>query len=277
MTTSPAIPRPSEANPPRSYRDISQDPRYRHYARIPERICRCLDYFGVAFDRGAVKERLLSYYLFIGVADDWIDAGRVEAGRQLLEQLVVEAPSFDAEGSRSDAGLAIEALRRHIGPDSHPALPARLCELYSAVVGERNSETMKEYIEQRSAVGQLTAEVSYLLIRSLLDGGRREDLRRFFRKVGEVGCLLDSVIDLRSDARLGLLSFKPTRGDRLRLAVRTLHEGGRVLLKHPRLLGLFLGAAADVLLDRLRARALPPPATDPLDEVNGGRVCERAA
>jgi hypothetical protein len=52
------------------------------------------------------------------------------------------------------------------------------------------------------------------------------------------------VIDLRSDERLGLLSFKPTPGDHLRLAVRTLHEGVRVLLKHPRLLGLFLEAAA---------------------------------
>jgi hypothetical protein len=108
---------------------------------------------------------------FIGVADAAIDAGRVEAGRKILEQLGAGAQSFDGETARSAAGLATEALRRHIGPAPHPALPARLGELYNAVVGERNSETMRAYIEQRKAVGQLTAEVSYLLIRPLMAAG----------------------------------------------------------------------------------------------------------
>jgi hypothetical protein len=94
--------------------------------------------------------------------------------------------------------------------------------------------------------------------------------------VGEVGCLLDSVIDLRSDERLGLLGFKPTVADRLHLAARTLLEGCEVSLRHPRLLGLFLEAALDDLRDRLRARAAPP-APHPPDEVESGRVCGSAA
>src|SRR5258706_8266256 len=56
------------------YQAISQDFRYGHYVRIPQRICRCLDYFDVSVSRKAVEERLCSYYLFIGVVDDVIDS-----------------------------------------------------------------------------------------------------------------------------------------------------------------------------------------------------------
>src|SRR5215510_3738424 len=54
---------------------IARESRYGHYVRIPERICRCLDYFKLDGDRLAVKERLRAYYLFIGVVDDAIDSG----------------------------------------------------------------------------------------------------------------------------------------------------------------------------------------------------------
>ena len=276
MTTSHAVSPDEAADPERRYRDLARDERYGHYARIPERVCRCLEHFGVLFDRAAVAERLRTYYVFVGVADDAIDAGSVHAGGRILEQLIADAPAF-AEGARlSAAGLATEALRRYVNADPHPALRERLAELYGAVVREREAPTMRAYVAERKAVGQLTAEVSYLLIRPLLSGGGREELRRFLGKVGEVGCLLDSVIDLRSDERLGLLGFRPTLRDRLRLAAHTLVGGCGVLLRHPRLLGLFLEAAADDLFDRLAARAAPP-APDPAGEVKGVRVCERAA
>lgn len=276
MTTSHAVPLNEEADPERRYRELARDERYGHYARIPERVCRCLDHFGVACDRAAVAERLRTYYVFVGVADDAIDAGSVHAGGLILEQLIAGAPTFEEGARLSAAGLATEALRRHLGADPHPALRETLGELYRAVVREREAPTMRAYVAQRKAVGHLTAEVSYLLIRPLLSGGGREELRRFFRQVGEVGCLLDSVIDLRADERLGLLGFKPTVTDRLHLAARTLLEGAQVLLRHPRLLGLFLEAALDDLFDRLSARAAPPLPDAP-DAVTAARVCERAA
>ena len=58
-----------------------------------------------------------------------------------------------------------------------------------------------------------------------------------------------SVIDLRADARLGLISFKPTPGDYLKLVIQLWRDGFRILLKHTRLLGLFLEAVIDDLLD----------------------------
>lgn len=289
MTTSPAVfPAAEESDAERRRRDISRDPRYGHYARIPERVCRCLEYFGLAFDRAEVAERLRAYYLFIGVADDAIDAGSVHAGAEILRRLVTATPElgFDGrarapaldEGARPSGAVevATEALRRHVGAGAHPSLSERLGELYGAVVREREAETMSAYVAARGAVGHLTAEVSYLLVGPLLAGGGREDARRFLTKVGAVGCLLDSVIDLRSDERLGLLGFSPTLKDRLLLAARTLFAGSAVLLGHPRLVGLFLEAALDDLRDRLAARAAPPQ-TDPAEEVKGARVCERAA
>jgi hypothetical protein len=80
-------------------------------------------------------------------------------------------------------------------------------------------------------------------------------LCRFLQRVGEVGCLMDSVIDLRADARLGLINFRPTPRDYFKLVSQLLRDGFRILLKHTRLLGLFVEAITDNLFDlRLRAR-----------------------
>lgn len=267
-----------EAEAARRHRTLARDPRYAHYARIPGRVCRCLEHFGCAFDRAPVAERLGAYYLFVGVADDAIDAGSVRAGAAILRRLTAPAPEND-EDARPPAPIEIATaeLRRHVGLEAHPLLRETLEGLYGAVVCEREALTMGDYVAARGAVGRLTAEVSYLLIRPLLSGGGREDVRRFLREVGAVGCLLDSVIDLRADERLGLLGFAPTLRDRATLAARTLLEGSKILLAHPRLCGLFLEAAADILRDRLAARAAPPAAPDPTHEVKAVHACERAA
>jgi hypothetical protein len=268
MTNPPdAPPTDAQGEAERLYRALALDARYGHYVRIPERICRCLDYFGVAAaSRRAVAERLHAYYLFIGVVDDQLDSARIEAGVEILERLGEPGPRFDEEARRSRAGLVTEVLKGHIGEEVRPPLMSKMSELYRAAVGEREAATLGEYVERRKAVGRLTAESSYLLIRPLL---AREcgELCRFLERVGEVGCLVDSTIDLRSDGRLGLLGFRPTLRGHLRLAARTLGEGLRVALKHPRLSGLFLEGLADDLFDRLRARppqaaALWPDATD---------------
>jgi hypothetical protein len=259
----------------RLYQAISRDSRYGHYVRIPERICRCLDYFGVAFQRRAASERLHSYYLFIGVVDDALDSSRLETGGEVLKWLGAGLPSFDEETRQSRVKLVTEVLKSHIGRELYPVVMAKLEELYRAVVREREARTMTAYLEQRKTIGQLTAELSYLLIRPLLLS-EHKDVRRFFLKVGEVGCLIDSAIDLKSDGRLGLLSFRPTLKDYLRLAGRMLREGAGLLLRHPRLLGLFLEAVGDDLLDRLHARG-PRTLSGQSDGAKNSYVCERAA
>src|ERR687896_578518 len=87
------------------YQAISQDARYGHYARIPERICRCLDYYNVTSSSRAVKERLHPYYLFIGVVDDVIDSSQLEAGGEILQQLDDRTPFFNEETRQSRAKL----------------------------------------------------------------------------------------------------------------------------------------------------------------------------
>lgn len=241
----------------RLHQAISQDARYGHYVRIPERICRCLDYFKVSSNRSAVKERLHSYYLFIGVVDDVIDSGPLEGGREILKQLENRTLFFNEETKQSPAKLVTEVLKFHISLDIYPVILAKLEELYEAVVRERQSKTMRYYIEQRKIIGCLTAELSYLLIRPLL-GSEHKDLCPFLKSTGEVGCLVDSVIDLRTDDRQGLLNFRPTLRDYLKLTGQMLHEGLKLIRRHPRLLGLFSEAISDDLFDRLWARGAYP-------------------
>jgi hypothetical protein len=275
MTNSPnALPRHARDEIEGLYHALARDARYGHYVRIPERVCRCLDYFKADASRAAVGERLHSYYLFVGVVDDYLDSTRIEAGGEILERLGERGPSFGEETRRSRERLVTEVLKCHIGPEIYPSVLAKMGELYGAVVGERTSLTMRAYVEQRKAVGRLTADVSYMLIRPLLRG-ECEDLRRFLQQVGEVGCLVDSAFDLRADCRQGLLSFKPTLRDQLLLAARTLREGLGVALRHPRLSGLFIEGLCDVLFDRLKARPAPSEADAsgvPGDEYACGRA-----
>src|SRR5206468_8928198 len=99
-----------------------------------------------------------------GVVDDVMDSGRIEAGREILEQLQERQPLFKEETIQSSAKLVTEVLKCTIGVENYPVVLAKLEELYRAVVAERRSRTMRAYIEQRKSVGRLTAEVSYLLI-----------------------------------------------------------------------------------------------------------------
>ena len=235
------------------YQAIALDPKYGHFVNIPERIIRCLDHFGVACDPIEVERRLLSYYLFIGVVDETIDCGRLEIGKLILDRLSTRTPCLDEETHRSAVSLTTEILRRNISPESYSEALAKLHELYRAVVNERTAETMTVYIEQRNAVGSLTAEVSYMLIQPCLQRDH-EDLLPFLKRVGAVGCLVDSIIDLPADAKVGILSFRPSARDLLELIGCTLRDALGISIRHPALLGVFLQAVGDSLRDRFRSR-----------------------
>ena len=241
-----------------AYQAIARDPRYAHFINIPERIIRCLDYFHLACSRIEVRQRLRAYYLFIGMVDDRIDRGELEIGKDILERFNDRVPCSANRTVGSPVSLVTEVLKQNISDDVYPAVVGKLHKLYQAVVAERKAETITAYIEQRKVVGRLTAELSYVLIRPFLEGDGR-DFRPFLERVGAVGCLVDSVIDLRADTRLGLVSFKPTISDYLALLIATLREGLTVSMKHPALLGVFLEAVSDNVRDRFRAGLRPSP------------------
>jgi len=126
-----------------------------------------------------------------------------------------------------------------------------LRELSAEVINERAATSIESYIIHRNSVGSLTAELSYVLIRPGLSRGH-EILCRFMQRVGAIGCLIDSLIDLRDDNRLGLLAFKPGLTDHAKLIHHILRDGLRLSLEHPRLSRLFLRAVVDNLQDRFR-------------------------
>jgi hypothetical protein len=239
-------------------RDIANDPKYQHFVRIPDRILQCIDYFGIECDREVTRSRLLTYYLFIGVADDAIDSGRIDTGRLILDYLTAPAAAFDETEGRSNLRLLTEILKCQTDNETYPLMLDKFHELYREVVSERGATAIDSYIEHRKAVGSLTSELSLVLIRPGLSGDH-ERLLQFMKQVGAVGCLIDSLIDLTSDRRLGLLGFKPGLVDRGKLIICILRDGLRVSAKHPGLCGSFLRAIADNLADRFRADRIRPP------------------
>jgi len=239
----------------RAYQAIADDPKYKHFVRIPDRIIRCIDYFGIQCDRLVTRARLQAYYLFIGVVDDAIDSGQIETGRLILDYLRWPLPLFNETVQRSRVKLVTEILKGQAPDETYPLMVAKLQDLYEEVVKERAATSIDLYIEHRKSVGTLTAELSYVLVRPALlpVGGDHEALCRCMKEVGAIGCLIDSLIDLRADRRLGLLGFKPRISDYTKLIADILRDGLRVSLKHPGLAGLFLQAICDNVQDRFRA------------------------
>src|SRR5260370_11735467 len=236
----------------RAYQKLAEVPKYQHFIRIPDRIIQCIDYFGVACDQASARTRLRAYYLFIGVVDDAIDSGRIDAGRLILDNLSTPAPVFGEAARNSNVRLITEVLKCNISEDAYPLMMNKLTTLYREVVGERGATSIDSYIEHRKFVGSLTAELSYLLFRPCLSDNS-EKLCEFMKQVAAIGCLVDSLIDLSADRRLGLLGFKPGPMAYTKLIALILRDGLRVSHKHLGLCGLFLLAIVDTLRDHFRA------------------------
>lgn len=242
-------------------KQIADDRMFRHFARIPSRIARCLDYFNVRCDRLAVEHVLAAYYLFIGVVDNALDSGDAGASKTVFERL--ETTAMLSSVGDSDVALVTENLKFHIGTNTlRREVIVQMHELYRSVIAERSSVSLNSYIHTRLDVGRLTAEISYRLIRPHLNKDEFS-FRRFMQEVGAIGCLVDSVIDLDADRRSGLLGFQPTLIDRVRLILHTALAGWSILFKHPALLILFLRAILDNVGDRfIRRRSTRTRLTD---------------
>jgi hypothetical protein len=238
----------------RRYQAIAANRKYRHFARIPRRIVRCLDYFGVNCDSVVVERRLRAYYLFIGVIDNAIDSGQLQVSQIVLRQFESRPNRFDQSNNISEVALVTERLLNEISDETYPEVLSALHALSTAVEHERTATSMAEYIEARKLVGQLTAKSSFLVIRPLLST-ESSQICRFMERVGEIGCLVDSVIDLRADRRSGLLNFQSTRWEFIRLLTCAVKSGVQLSIRHPHLFRLFLEAVIDNLRDRPRARA----------------------
>jgi len=233
------------------------DPRYGHFARIPGRIVRCLDYFKVGCDRSAAVRILAAYYLFIAVVDDALDSGEPEAAAAtVLAHLSARQPE---PGSQlSQVAIITEHLKRQLNYEVGSTIRDQFAVLYETVRSERAAASIQAYIEVRKAVGRLTADLSYQLICPVLDHDNH-NLRTFMTRVGEVGCLTDSVIDLSADRREGLLNFQPTIRDRFKLALVTCRAGLSIAVDHPRLAGMFAISILDNIHDRFPATGQPQP------------------
>ena len=233
-----------------AYQAIANDPKYNHFVNIPARIIRCLDYFGIAGDRELIRGRLQSYYLFIGVVDNAIDSGQIGIGARVLNCLNTQVPMFDGDSRDCRVKLITEVLKHHISDDCYPLIIDKFQELYQEVLRERAARSIDAYIDRRRTIGSLTAELSYLLICPLLKSNGVE-MCNFMKEVGAVGCLVDSIIDLRSDHRLGLLGFEPALSNYAKLMVLTMRLGLRLVVSYPGLGRIFFEAIVDNFRDRI--------------------------
>jgi len=231
------------------YDRIARDPRYSHFARIPGRIVRCLDYFQVRCDRTAAARILSAYYIFIAVVDNALDSGDSQTAAVVFSQLGLQPEHRTA---LSDVALTTENLKLQVSDEVSLTFRNQLTLLSETVSEERLAISLEAYLEVRKAVGRLTADLSYLLISPLFDADETL-LRVFMQEVGAVGCLVDSVIDLSADHRRGLLSFSPGWRDYLKLALVALRESVSIGAQHPRLTGVFLQAILDNVRDRFIA------------------------
>ena len=259
----PRLPRGSAASsetssPPvnpdlwRRYQTIVKDSRYRHFTRIPERIIRFLDSFQIEFDREAVHERLLAHYLFTAVVDDAIDSGEAGVAHSVFERLNTVAGPEKQIARASDVAIVTEMLKSHLDRDNRLSILHWLRCAHHEVIRERAAKSVGKYIEHRKALGRATAKQSYLLMRPALSEPNQK-LCRMMEEIGAVGCLVDSMIDVRDDHQAGSLNFELTAVSYMTLCCNTAIAGLRVLGKKPSLILLLTEAVLDNIRDRGRA------------------------
>jgi hypothetical protein len=234
------------------YQRILGNPRFFQFAHIPERIIRCLDFYGIDGDKERSRAALSAYYLFIGVTDDAIDGADDDVGETILARLENPFVSFNEDVACSDAEFLTEVLKLHFPASTSTRLRSKFRTLYRITLQERRARTMRAFVKRRRLLGSVTADISYLLVRDYLLGDASR-FRALMRDVGAVGCLVDSVIDARSDQRAGLLAFRPSPIEWLFLYAQTFALGMRILWKHPRLVRLFFEAITDNVYDRRRS------------------------
>jgi hypothetical protein len=234
------------------YQCISTDPRFSQFANIPERIIRCLNFLGLDGDEDRIRAALLAYYTFIGVTDDVIDGGANDSGERILACLENPSIQVGAAVMRSDAEFMAEILKVHCPLTTAQQIRRKFRTLYRINLKERRVRNRRDFVKTRKILGSVTADISYLLIRDHLRSDAPQ-LRRLMKQVGAVGCLVDSVIDVRHDQHAGLLAFRPSLIDWLYLGAQTVVSGVKVVLTHPRLVILFLEAVIDNVRDRKRA------------------------
>jgi hypothetical protein len=255
---------------------IAAQQRYSHHLRMPVRICRSLDAFGLSYEPTCTRLKLTVFYLFAGVVDDWLDERWTERGPLLLARLAEPLPCFDRQVVDSAPLLATEFLKACIAPENYLAVLSGLHELYREVVREYQATDPADYFKARQATGRLTADVSYLLVADELHPAQtRDKVRPFMNEVGAVGNLVDSLVDLPGDQRRGLLGFRSRATDWARLLVECLARGMWLLARHPRLVGLYAAAVHDTWQDATR-RSAPILSTEMLvEESVGGYYARR--
>lgn len=239
MGDSPAV----SVSDSRIQKIIFSHPCFEHYINIPDRICTSLDFFISNYDRAAVYEILQSFYLFIGIVDHAMDTISISVASEVLNQLK-RLNTFSDSILETPHRLATELLKTKIHPNRYDNVLGRFSELCDAVFNERCSKTISEHIQHRKNIGYLTAEISYLLIEPFLIESDPEILK-FFCKVGEVGCLVDSLIDVRSDYKKGLINFVPHLFSYLQLTIHTASIGIPLLCRYPKLIHVFCEAVLD--------------------------------
>jgi hypothetical protein len=110
--------------------------------RIPARICSCLDWFGIKYNRSKALDVLSTFYLFIGVIDHVLDTISIDLGCRILDQL--RSPySFEMDCPES---IITENLKTKIEPGIFPMFLLKVNILYAAVCREQGCLNVNDYI-----------------------------------------------------------------------------------------------------------------------------------
>ena len=223
--------------------------RYTQYASIAPRISQTLAYLGYSFPKDKVHDTLMAYYLFVAIVDDLMDAGQPDIGWRVLDYFRDNDPLADY--SCKQLRQACEILRYKIHRDYYQTFLEKLDRLHRKVLEEKAATDSPCYFDLRVLTGGLTAEISFDLIGDVLDH-KKPPKNNLIVEIGEVGSLIDSIVDAPADFRNKLMSVSPGFRFYQSLLMRTGKMITGILWRNPQLFGLCLESTADVWLDRFR-------------------------
>ncbi len=244
-------------------RIASKDKRYSPYLRLPYKITKFLKYFKIKFDFEKIVEATKAYFLWLKVVDDEIDEKNkgLSAIKEEIERSLsgkknrakgLEELCQNGQTEKSALIIATENFKKVIKKESFPKMKKELEALYTAAVLESDSPTMEEYIASRKEIGRQTANCAYSLIKQYCYAPNtlNKKFYEFFCEIAELGCLVDSAIDIKKDLEKKVLKFSPSFADKMKLYLETTKKTIKLFQKYPGLSKEFLESVRGVIKNR---------------------------
>jgi hypothetical protein len=229
-------------------------PKFTLYLNVPIHITRYLDHFSISYPPQQIAGVLGTYFLWLKLADDEIDE-HLKTGEDIFRRLS-SGPDESFNNNEPGLDMLTDILYYASKPSSTAFLEEfSVCRRYAVL--ETEAVNIRDLAQIRTMEGEMLSLATLSLIEPYIQYGDHS-IYDFLPRVGRLGMLLDSMIDLREDSAAGELKFQPGMLDMAYLAMQFMKGTLQIQVHYPFMCTYYIGRAFKLPGCILREKAKIP-------------------